>query len=191
MIFYLQFKTKKYRLLKEINSQDETKLNEIWNGICNSFSHYNPVTISENEFHKNIYLQNRGWGINAREKIQWQIHLGQKKKIIPLYLWWCIPPTNFIDPSMNRKKQRKKALYWRLCATVSPTNLCCTLRRNESRSFLAANHHLHIRDLQAAVAAASTKCMSSLINESSAFDRYNSVNYLHLPPWHQRGARAN
>lgn len=33
--------------------------------------------------------------------------------------------------------------------------------------------------------------MSSLINESLAFDRYNSVNYLHLPPWHQRGARAN
>ena len=64
-----------------INSQGET---ENWTKFkmvsVVFFFHYNPVTISENEFHKNIYLQNRGWGINVREKIQWQIHLGQKKK---------------------------------------------------------------------------------------------------------------
>lgn len=42
------------------------------------------------------------------KKIQWQIHLRTKKKLIPLYLWWCIPPTNFIDPSVNRKKTAEK-----------------------------------------------------------------------------------
>jgi len=39
-------------------------------------------------------------------------------KSIPLYLWWCILPTSFIDALMN-KKTREKDLVWRVKDCVS------------------------------------------------------------------------